>query len=372
MQMHLKSATTRNAMVIVAAVAAGAALAWMQAILTPLALALFLMVMVDGCARFVSRHVRALPQWAALPVALALIAAVLLAVLFIVADNTAAFASQLVNDAPRLNTVIASIAGVFHVQVPPTIQSLADQLNPTRYLGRLVAALQTIGAGALAVLLYLGFLLASRAGFEGKVARLFPDATEREHAAAVFFRIRDGVERYLWIQTVTGALMAAGSFVAMQALGLQSAMFWAFLIFIATYIPVLGGLVGSVLPPVFALLQFEAYWRAIALFAALQAIFFVVGNVLQPRMQRDSLNIDPVVILLSLAFWGAVWGVPGMFLSTPLTVMAIIVLAQFEGSRWMAILMSGDGRPEQEPVARPNRAHAETDSAPQTDHVLQT
>ena len=67
-------------------------------------------------------------------------------------------------------------------------------------------------------------------------------------------------------------------------------------------------------------------------------------------MQRDSLNIDPVVVLLSLAFWGAIWGIPGMFLSTPLTVTGIIILAQFQGSRWIAVLLSGDGEPEQEPV----------------------
>ena len=56
------------------------------------------------------------------------------------------------------------------------------------------------------------------------------------------------------------------------------------------------------------------------LVAALQGIFFVVGNVILPRMQGDSLNMDPTVVLLSLAVWGALWGVPGMFLSTPLTV----------------------------------------------------
>jgi predicted PurR-regulated permease PerM len=67
-------------------------------------------------------------------------------------------------------------------------------------------------------------------------------------------------------------------------------------------------------------------------------------------MQRDSLNIDPVVVLLSLAIWGAIWGIPGMFLSTPLTVAAITILAQFEGSRWIAILLSGDGEPEGRPV----------------------
>ena len=64
-------------------------------------------------------------------------------------------------------------------------------------------------------------------------------------------------------------------------------------------------------------------------------------------MQGRSLNIDPVVVLVSLAFWSAIWGVTGAFLSTPLTVMAMVILAQFDGSRWIAVILSADGEPQQ-------------------------
>ena len=65
-----------------------------------------------------------------------------------------------------------------------------------------------------------------------------------------------------------------------------------------------------------------------------------------PRMQGVTLNVDPVVVVLSLAFWGAIWGVPGMFLSTPLTVVAIVILIQFPQTHWIAVLLSRDGFPE--------------------------
>ena len=339
-----EGALARYAQITLAVIAVGAALFWLQAILTPLAVAIFLAVMVDGLARELTERLRA-PRWAAMPAAIALLVLGVGLVLIIVADNSVGFATQLVSEAPRLNTVIASIAAQFGVKVPPTVQGVIDQVNPGRYLGALVGALQSFGAAALYSLIYLGFLIASRQGFRRKARALFPDEGERRAAGQVFDRIRNGVESYLWIQTVTGAAMAVLSGLAMALLGLHNAVFWAFLIFIASYVPILGGLVGSCLPPLFALLQFEAYWRAILLLAMLQVIFFVVGSVVQPRMQRDNLNIDPVVVLLSLAFWGVVWGVAGMFLSTPLTVMATIILAQFPGSRWIAILLSGDGDP---------------------------
>jgi AI-2 transport protein TqsA len=348
-KMVANSGVMRNAILLVAVILTVGALLWGAAILTPLVLALFLMVMVDGFSRLLART-PFLPDWAALPVALLLTALGFGLTVYVVVNNTASFVGELFKDIPRLNTVIAQIGGVFGVHVPPTVQQLIDQLNPNKYVGDVARALQAFGGGAVAVLIYLGFLIASRQGFEKKVGALFPDGHDRQHATDVFIRIRNGLERYLWIQTVTGAAIALGAWAIMALIGLPNAVFWAFLIFVACYVPVIGGAVGTVLPPLFALVQFPTFWPALLLFVGLEVIMFVVGNVIQPRMQRDSLNIDPVVVLLSLAFWGALWGIPGMFLSTPLTVTGIIVLAQFEGSRWIAILLSGDGEPEQEPV----------------------
>ncbi|MDP9102959.1 MAG: AI-2E family transporter, partial [Pseudomonadota bacterium] len=325
----------RNALLVVAVILAGAALLWGASILTPLVLALFLLVMVDGFARLLTR-MPFLPDWAALPVALVLTALGFGLTVYVVVNNAAAFVGELIKDLPRLNAVIAQIGAAFGVQVPPTVQQIIDQINPQKYVGDIARSLQAFGGSAATVLIYLGFLIASRQGFEKKVGALFPDSSEREHAIAVFVRVRNGVERYLWIQTVTGAVIALAAWALMALIGLPNAVFWGFLIFVACYVPVIGGAVGTVLPPLFALVQFPSFWPGLLLFIGLEVIMFVIGNVIQPRMQRDSLNIDPVVVLLSLALWGAIWGIPGMFLSTPLTVTGIIILAQFEGTRWIA------------------------------------
>ncbi len=350
--MVVNSAIARNALVVVAVIVTGAALLWGGPILTPLVLALFLLVMVDGFARFIARHVPVLPEWSALPVALILSTVLFGLCVYTIVDNAASFGGELIADAPKLQGVIAGVAGAFGVKVPPTV---AEMINPTRYLGDIAHYLQTFGAGAFAVLIYLGFMIASRQGFQKKVNSMFPDHHDRDHATAVFVRIRDGVQRYLWIQTVGALLIALPAWGVMVFLGLSNAVFWAFFIFIASYIPVIGGAIGTILPPLFALVQFPTYVQALELLIGLELIMFVIGNVLQPKMQKDSLNIDPVVVLLSLAFWGAIWGLPGMFLSTPLTVTAIIILSQFRGSRWIAVLLSGDGEPESQPIMPPTK-----------------
>ena len=148
------------------------------------------------------------------------------------------------------------------------------------------------------------------------------------------------------------------------AVGLHDSLFWAFLIFLAVYIPVAGGVFAGLAPPLFALVQFDTYGPALILFVVLQVIGIVIGNVIYPRMQGRSLNIDPVMILLSLAFWSAIWGITGAFLSTPLTVMVMVVLAQFDGSRWISVILSADGDPQQLKNKRPGEPPDEKPAPP--------
>lgn len=335
---------SRNALVILATIAAGVVLYVLADILTPLALAIFLALMVDGFARMLQSRLGA-PERAATPLAIALSVVIFLLAAVFVADNASSFATQLVDYGPRLNGLIARIAHLAGVDAPPSIQELVRQLNPASYLGQVAQSLQSFVSTAAFVLVYLGFIVASRRGWERKAVSLFPGRERRAEALEGFLRIRNGVEQYLWVQTVTGLMIAGASWVAMVAVGLDNAIFWAILIFIASYIPVVGGIIGVAAPPVFALLQFDSLWQAIVLFIVLQAVGLFVGNVIQPRMQGRSLNMDPIVLLLALAFWTVLWGLPGAFLSTPLTTVMMVVLAQFEGTRWVAVLLSADGDP---------------------------
>jgi predicted PurR-regulated permease PerM len=342
---HVPPDTARVALVVIAVVVAGAAFFWLNGILTPLALALFLTVMIDAMARTMRERIPGMPDKAALPIAVTISLALVASTVYLVINNAGVFAGQIALYGPKLNALINGLASAMGVKTPPTLNELIDKLNPDAYLGRIAEALQGFATNAIEVSIYLGFVLASRHGFQGKARRLFATEASRAHAVEVFQRIRTSIENYLWIQTVACGLIAIASLGVMAGLGLDNATFWAFLIFIVGFIPIIGGAIGILAPPLFALVQFDHWWRALAMLAALQVINFIVGNIIYPRMQGRSLNIDPVVILLSLAFWGAIWGVAGMFLSTPLTVMAMVILAQFPGTRWIAVLLSSDGDP---------------------------
>lgn len=350
---------SRNAVVLIAVVATGAALYWLADILTPLAMAIFLLIMIDGVKRFIEERTQ-LPEHSAGIVALLLVVLGFFASIAIIVNGAAGFFGEAsgvsANIGPRLDQILSDGARLFGVTTPPTAQDLIAGIDVRSYLTAMAVQAQGVASGAFFVLVYLGFLLASQGGFRRKLVTMFPHREQRSEALEVFQRVRGGVEGYLWVQTVTGALICLVAWILMRAVGLQNAEFWTFVIFIVGFIPVLGGAIAGLAPPLFALVQFQSYWPALILLIGLQAILFVVGNLIQPRMQGDNQNIDPVVVLLSLALCGKLWGVVGMFLSTPLAVMAMAILAEFRGSRWMAILLSGDGEPyADEPAPAPKK-----------------
>jgi predicted PurR-regulated permease PerM len=144
---------------------------------------------------------------------------------------------------------------------------------------------------------------------------------------------------------VVGVIITAASAVVMAACGLSHIPFWCVIIFLTNYIPAIGAAIGVLFPAAFGLVEFTTLWPAVILIAGLEAIHFGVSHVIQPRLQGRSLNLDPIVVLLALAFWGAVWGVVGAFLSTPLAVVAMAIMAEFESTRPLAVLLSRDGKP---------------------------
>ena len=341
----LTSLNARAATMIIATVMVGAVVWWLRAILAPLALALFLMVIIDGLARVMEHRLRFIPRPATLALSLVLTTLVFVLTAYEVTIHASSFLTQLIAYAPQINGLVQSLGQELGMSVPPTVDQLVTQMNLPHYLSSVAGALKDIASGAVFVFVYVIFLLIARTGFRQKAQTLFATPERFEHAQGVFVRIRKGVERYIWVQTMAALIIAIASFALMRLVHLHNAVFWSFLIFIFAYVPIIGGAIGILLPPIFALVQFGAHWQAVALLVGAEAIHFAVGNFIAPRMQGVSLNVDPVVVVLSLAFWGAIWGVPGMFLSTPLTVVAIVVLIQFPSTRWIAILLSRDGDP---------------------------
>lgn len=318
---------------------------FLRSILVPFFVALFLVALIDGLVRALAHRWSAGPRWALIVGAGAIIVVLLAGC----AVTLGYGASRLVASAPdivsRIDTLIGGLSQSVGLARPPRVADLANADWMVSLATPLASGLGNFFTGAALTALFLGFMLASRALLAKKLEILTGSEGRTTEFRQVLDRISHSVGDYVWVQTVTGAIVAIVSGIALYLIGLQDALFWAVLIFLLTYIPVLGVTIGSIAPALFALIQFPTYWQALAAFAAVQVVSNLVGNLLLPKMQADKQNLDPTISIFSIALWTLLWGVEGSLLAIPLTVMLMIVFNQFQEARWAAVLISNDGVP---------------------------
>ncbi|MGE0740026.1 MAG: AI-2E family transporter [Hyphomonadaceae bacterium] len=336
----------RGAVWIIAAGVIAAGLYFLREPLTQLAMALILWLAIDGLTETLDKRIPFAPRWLALPIALVLVLSLVALIGYVVVDNIAAIIGDLNRYQFRLNQVLSQLhQAIGGPGRAPTVGDLVAQLDPARLAAEVGEGLQNLMSSAIFTLIFLAFLFPAASVMSDKLDAIFGRGGKREGARDVIARIRLSMERYLWVQTVMSLIITALTYVTLSVIGLENALFWSFLIFFLNYIPTIGSIAATVLTTAVALVQFQTLGPVFAVFAGVSAWQFIIGNFIQPRMTGDSLNLSAVVVLLALAVWGAMWGIVGAFLAAPLTVMLMIVLAQFRTTRWIAILLSADGNP---------------------------
>jgi len=157
-------------------------------------------------------------------------------------------------------------------------------------------------------------------------------------------KIEKMLSRYIALKSLVNLSSACLAFVLMWLVGIDSPFFWAALIFFFSFIPVVGPILATLFASVFSLLQFGDFVPFLIILCGVTTIQLIIGNYVEPRLMGNTLNISPLVAILSLAVWGALWGITGMLLSVPISVAIIIILSQFDGTRPVAILLSERGR----------------------------
>jgi predicted PurR-regulated permease PerM len=104
-----------------------------------------------------------------------------------------------------------------------------------------------------------------------------------------------------------------------------------------------GSFAATILPSIFAALQFNALSYFIWTFLLVQACQTLVANFIEPRIIGKSLNLSPLVVFITLTIWGTIWGVLGMIIAVPVTSILVIIMAQFPNTRYVAVLLSESG-----------------------------
>lgn len=247
-------------------------------------------------------------------------------------------------------SLLSSIQGVavfFGIETEPTWttlrQELMSQINLQRLVGSLLASAGSILVTFIVVSLYATFLLVERAHFPTKLAQLSDDPQRVARIRDVIQTINRRIGSYLALKTLLSILLGAVSWAVMALYGLDFAVLWAVLTACLNFVPYVGSVLGVVLPALMALVQFGEPGPILTLLLALSVVQFLIGNFLDPYVMGNSLNLSPFAILISLALWSELWGIPGAFLAVPITAIVTIVFSEFPGTRPVAVLLSKNG-----------------------------
>ncbi len=246
-----------------------------------------------------------------------------------------------------LLAAIQQIAVQFGFETEPTWttlrQELMAQVNLQRLFTALLASAGSIVVTLVVVLLYATFLLVERRSFDVKLANLSDNPKQVARIRDVIGTINRRIGSYLALKTRLSILLGVVSWVVMRLYGLEFAALWAVLTAFLNFVPYVGSVLGVLLPALMALVQFQELGPILSLVLALTGVQFVIGNFLDPYVMGSSLNLSPFAILISLAVWSELWGIPGAFLAVPITAIMTIVFSEFPGTRQVAVLLSKNG-----------------------------
>lgn len=269
--------------------------------------------------------------------------------LYLLGDTLVATVQIFIQDSPKyLPRIEAQVDKVIAVIRPDADAFKLDQAEIlatiTRNWAELLAGFGNFAKGLFLVLLYVLFFILEQGVFARKMEALGLGLDQPNRLAVVLREVNTAMRTYLGVKTLTSLLTALLSWIVFVAIGLDFALFWAFLIFLFNYVPTIGSITATGLPALLALVQFDSLSPFLIVALGVSAIQVMIGNILEPRLMGDTLNISPLVVVLALILWSLLWGVVGMLLSVPITVAIIIICAQFPTTRKVAILLSKDGK----------------------------
>jgi AI-2 transport protein TqsA len=113
---------------------------------------------------------------------------------------------------------------------------------------------------------------------------------------------------YMIVRTLMSIMTGVLVWAFAAATGLKLALEWGVIAFALNYIPVIGPLIATVFPTLFAMAQFASWQMTLTVFACLNVIQFLVGSYLEPRVAGSALAISPSLVLFAVFFWTFLWG----------------------------------------------------------------
>lgn len=199
--------------------------------------------------------------------------------------------------------------------------------NILSYSKSIFQSIGNFGSQYLIVAITMVFVLIERATLHLKIAKLYENS---EKKGAKLIRLIDDINvqisKFLLLKAIISAITAIVVYIGFGFIGVDFKFIWALLTFFFNFIPTIGSIIITLLSVLFSIIQFFPSWPPIlAVIILTLSIQMIIGNFLDPKIMGDRLNLSPLIIWISLIYWGWVWGIIGALLAIPLTVTIRII-----------------------------------------------
>lgn len=294
-------------------------------VLRPLAIAILLMFLAMPLARWSKG--RGIPVWMTFVGLIVLVVGLMSLVgSFISLDNI-----DLAEAIPRYQEKISqSSSGM--LEVGSKLGFSSENITPEK-LGGLAAkgaraglgAVRTIFSEMLLALILLMFLVQSRSGLFSLVENKYGKA-ELDRLQETLRKIEGDILAYFGTKTVMSLGTAILTGVVLLLFGANYIYISLLIIFLLNFIPVIGSIVAVLIVVLLYVLTFGFSPQVAGLFLSLMVVQIIFGSILEPKIAGKRLNMSPIIILVSLYLWGWIWGIVGMLLSVPLTILIMVTV----------------------------------------------
>lgn len=308
-------------------------------IVMPFVIALFLWYLINALGRRLAQWMRIPKRFALLPAFIVVIGSIYF-IITAVSGNVQGVMNIVANYQSTLLPYIDNWLTSLSEEDRKTFQDLLAQMNLSDVARAIVNGFVGITAQSVTIMLYMIFLFIEQSTFDLKVRAFFKTKAKQKHAREVLEQVGKNIENYVGLKTVMSVIQGILGFAILSFFDVGNAPLWAVMFGLLNYIPYIGPVIGVLLPSLAALVQFMDLSQALMIAASLGAVAFVIGNLIEPRLYGRSLNLSPMVVLSSLAIWGMMWGIMGMFLCIPIMVAITIILSNIEATRPYAALLS--------------------------------
>lgn len=305
-------------------------------IIVPFLLSLFIAIILSPSYNFFNK--KGLPNALSLTIVISIFIVCLMLVAKLIGSSVQEFSSNIDFYNQQLQDIFGNFTKYFKkAGIELHYEDIASIVNTKQIMNFSTVIIKSIGstfANGLIILLIVVFMMLESKYFISKLQYASSQNFAKKHIEEIFSRIQD----YMVLKTLMSLLTGFIVWIALSIIGTDYAFLWAVLAFLLNFIPNIGSIIAAVPAVLLTLVQLGTI-SALIVSAIYVAINVIIGSIIEPKVMGKGLGLSTLVVFLSLIFWGWLFGMVGMLLSIPLTIMAKIIFNANENTKCIAVFL---------------------------------